>query len=334
MNPLRASRRSLLTGALGLGAGVLLSACGDAGDDSGPAADQAWEYTDDRGKKLTLKARPQRVVAYAGAAAALWDLGLRPVGMFGPSKRADGSQDPQSGSVDLNAVTSVGNTFGEFNVEKYLSLRPDLLVSVMYDKKLWYVPDDSAAKIEQIAPTVGLNVAKVGLTDVLGRFEKLARALGADTGATSVTEAKAAFDKAGTELADAAKAAAGVRVLALSASQDAVYVTIPEYYPDLTHLAERGVDLVVPAKADPTGFWETLSWENVAKYPADVIMYDARTQALQPDQLKSNAAWSRLPAVTAGQLIPWYSETPFSHRNLAPKLSEVATGLRRATKVR
>ena len=36
------------------------------------------------------------------------------------------------------------NAWGEFSVEKYAGLRPDLLVTHMYDPgALWYVPDES-----------------------------------------------------------------------------------------------------------------------------------------------------------------------------------------------
>lgn len=329
------SRRSFLAGALGLGATALLAGCGDDGDaaDSPGGADATFSFTDDRGKVVSGK-RPRHVVAYAGAAAALWDFGVRPVGIFGPSKRADGSQDPQSGSVDLGKVTSVGNAFGEFNVEQYLTLQPDLLVSVMYDpQKLWYVPDDSAAKIEQLAPSVGIQLTKADLTDVIGKFAALSKALGADLESAVVKDARTAFDNAGGGLADAAKAAGGIRVMAVSASQDNLYVTIPEYYPDQRHYAERGVGFVVPTKPDASGFFETLSWENAAKYSADVIMWDARTQALTPEQLRSNPAWSKLPAVVAGQLVPWKSEAQYSYQGFTGQQVELATALRGAKKV-
>ncbi|GIJ44990.1 ABC transporter substrate-binding protein [Virgisporangium aliadipatigenens] len=334
---LSATRRSFLAGALGIGAATVLAACGgdDSGSEDSGASGGPFEFTDDRGKKISLPAAPKKIVAQVGAAAALWDFGVQSVGIFGPSKKADGSPDPQAGRIDQSKTTSLGNAWGEFNVEKYLSLAPELLVSVMYGTgKLWYVPDDSASKIEQIAPTVGLEIAKVKLTDAIAKFEKLAAALGADVKASSVTDAKAKFDAATKDLQAAGTAKSDVKVIVLAAAQDNVYCANPVMYPDLQHYVDNKVGLVVPQKPDAESpFWETLSWENVGKYPADVIFLDARTQSLQPDQLKSNAAWAKLPAVVNNQIIPWYSEEPLSYPGYSTKIADLAAGLNKAKKV-
>jgi iron complex transport system substrate-binding protein len=41
-----------------------------------------WTYTDVLGKTVTLPARPVRIAANLVTAAALWDLGIRPVAVF------------------------------------------------------------------------------------------------------------------------------------------------------------------------------------------------------------------------------------------------------------
>ncbi|MFD2353695.1 hypothetical protein ACFSTC_37215 [Nonomuraea ferruginea] len=153
------ARRGFLAAAAGLAAAVTLAACGGAGGtaaapeaSSAPAA-QPWTFTDDRGKKVDLDKTPSKVVAQVGAAAALWDFGVRPVGVFGPHKLQDGSKDPQVGNVDITKVTGLGNVWDEFNVEQYIALQPDLLVSSMYENgTLWYVPEKSKDTIEQVAP--------------------------------------------------------------------------------------------------------------------------------------------------------------------------------------
>jgi iron-desferrioxamine transport system substrate-binding protein len=332
----RTSRRGLLTGALGLGATALLAACGD--DDRTPtaagsaAAAGPFTYTDGRGRNISLPTTPTKIVAQVGAAAALWDFGVRPTGIFGPSKKADGSQDPQSGSVDLAAVTSVGNVYGEFNVEKYLALQPDLMISTMFDPKLlWYVPEESAGKIEQIAPTLGVQLTKVDLLDAIRKFEELAGKLGADLTAASITAAKAAFRTADDALrtAGAKATAAGLRVGAFSADKNTAYLAVPENYPDLLHYTKQGAPLTVPNKPDSANaWWESLSWENVAKYPFDVILYDTRTQAVPNLELvKTNPAWAALPAVRNNQIIDWYSEGQLSYQGYTDRLTDVAAKL-------
>ncbi|MGX6600649.1 ABC transporter substrate-binding protein [Micromonosporaceae bacterium Da 78-11] len=333
----RTSRRTLLTGALGLGATALLAACGDS-DDSTPsaagstAATGPFAYTDGRGKNVSLPKAPTMIVAQVGAAASLWDFGIRPIGVFGPSKKADGSQDPQSGSVDLAAVTSVGNVYGEFNVEKYLTLQPELLITTMFDPKLlWYVPEESAARIEQIAPTIGVQLTKVDLLDAIKKFEDLAGKLGADLSAAPLVTARTAFQAAdaAVKTAGAAATSAGLRIGAFSADKDKAYLAVPENFPDLLHFQAQGVPLTNPNKPDSAGaWWESLSWENVAKYPFDVILYDSRTQAVpSADLVRTNPAWAALPAVKNNQVIDWYSEAQLSYQGYTDRLTDLATKL-------
>jgi iron complex transport system substrate-binding protein len=328
------TRRGFLTGALGLGAAAALAACGDTASSpaSPPSAGTAFHYTDGRGKAVTLPKIPTRIVAQVGVAASLWDFGIRPIGVFGPSKKADGSQDPQSGSVDLSKVTSVGNVYGEFNIEKYLSLQPEVLISSMLDPKLlWYVPEESQSKIEQIAPAIGVQLTQVDLLDGIQKFADLAALLGADLRAPAVTAAKAAFDKADGELKTAAAAAtaAGLRVGAFSCDKDKAYLAVPANFPDLKHYLAQGTPLTVPGKPDAANaWWESLSWENVGKYPLDVILYDTRTQALPNEELRRTVpAWAALPAVRNNQIIDWYSEAQLSYQGYAPRLADVAAKL-------
>lgn len=332
------SRRRLLTGAGTLGLGALLAACGD--DDgpgtAAPGGGGPWEFTDDRGTKVTAAKAPSRVVAYVGSAAALRDFGVdaRVLGTFGPSKSADGGKDPLAGDLDVNRLTSLGNAWGEFNIEKYASLTPDLLVTNMYEPNaLWYVPDDSKDKILALAPSVGISVSGgVTLLQVIERYAALAAALGADPAAPAVTDAKARFAAAADAVKAAVKANPGLKVLAASASPDLLYASTPKAYADLSYYRELGVDVITPANV-AGGFFENLSWENADRYAADVILLDSRTSALQPKDLTAKPTWAALPAVKAGQLVPWLSEPRFSHAGCAGALETLAKALTSAKKV-
>jgi iron complex transport system substrate-binding protein len=331
------SRRDLLAAFGGIGAGALVTACGGGGG-SGPAkGGGSWAFTDDRGRKAGARGRPRRVVAYVGTAAALRDLGVgdQIVGVFGPTKLKDGRPDPLAGSLDVGKVTILGNTFGEFNIEKYAGLRPDLLVTNMYlPNALWYVPDNSKDKIAALAPSVAITAAKVPLTDPLRRYEDLAAALGADLKARQVTDAKARFERASETLRAAARANGGLKVMAASASPDLFYVSDPNANADLRYFRSLGVDLIVPGKVSAQGFFEGLSWENADKYPADLILLDSRTSALQPRDLGAKPTWAKLPAVKAGQITPWQSEPRFSHAGCAPLIESLAAAVQKAKKVR
>ncbi|WP_049559727.1 ABC transporter substrate-binding protein [Nonomuraea sp. SBT364] len=331
------ARRGFLaaTGAL------LLSACGTgegtgegtgsgtpaAAPSSAPAAG-AWTFTDDRGKKIDLPAAPSRVVAQVGAAAALWDFGVRPVAVFGPHKLKDGAKDPQVGNVDIGQVVGLGNAWDEFNVEQYIGLRPELLVTGMYDADtLWYVPERSKETIEQVAPTAGIKLTGRSATAIIGRYEELATSLKAEM--AGVAEAKARMEAAGKELARFKD----LKVLVISAGPDGMWVANPPHHPDLTHAAGLGLNVVTPDKVDEAGFFQSLSWENADTYDADVILHDTRTQALKPEEMLKKPTFAGLPAVKAGQLYAWRAEAPFSYQSYAGVLEELVANLGKASKL-
>jgi iron complex transport system substrate-binding protein len=331
------TRRGLLGAGGALALGALISACG-GGDDAGGTASPgggAWTFTDDRGTRVRLKARPQRVVGYVGTAAALYDFGVdrQIVGVFGPTKLKDGKPDPQAGNLPVDRLEIIGNAYGEFNIEKYAALRPDLLVDNMFlPGDLFYVPAESKDKIFALADSVAVSAGAVALPKPIERTAALAAALGADLKSAKVTAAKARFDKAAEALRAAAKAKPGLKVLAASASPDLFYASSPGKNTDLIYFEELGVDLIVPDKLSKEGYFENLSWENADKYKADVIMLDSRTQALQPKDLGSKPSWKDLPAVKAGQVIAWQPEPRFSYEGCAPILEALAASIRSAKK--
>ena len=156
---------------------------------------------------------PKNIVAFIGVAAALHDYGVEVKGVFGPTKAADGKADVQAGDLDIDKVEVLGNVWGEFNVEKYAGLAPELLVTAMWEKDaLWYVPDQSKDKILKLAPSVALWAAQTTMPKAIQRHEDLAASLGADVKAEKVTDAKAAFEKAAARLRAAAKSQPNIKV--------------------------------------------------------------------------------------------------------------------------
>ncbi|GAA5055441.1 iron complex transport system substrate-binding protein [Thermocatellispora tengchongensis] len=337
-------RRGFLTGALGGAALLALAACGDgggggsetgasAGTSASPAA-RPLEFTDDRGKKISLPAAPTRVVAQSASAAALWDFGFQVIAVFGPSKRPDGSRDPEVGAVDIAKVESLGNVWGEFNVEKYASLQPELLVTGMYNSgELWYVPEKALSQVETLAPTVGVQLSGRPLTTTIEKYAELAAALGADLDAPAVADAKTRFEAATKELERITAEKKDIKVSVVSASPETLYVTYSPDHPDLTYFKEHGLTLSEPDKPGEGGFWEPLSWENADKYPADVILYDARTQAMTPEQMRAKPTWAGLPAVKAGQIYPWHAAERYSYLGYAQVLEELNANLAKARKI-
>ncbi|MEV0649432.1 ABC transporter substrate-binding protein [Phytomonospora sp. NPDC050363] len=333
-SPSTISRRGLLTAGGAIGLGALLAACGSK-DDAGSGGG-AWSFTDDRGQTATLDAAPQRIVAFIGAAAALHDLGLgdRVVGVFGPTTKADGTPDVQAGELDVSKVTVLGNAWGEFNIEEYAKLDPDLLISNMFEPdSLWYVPAESKDKILGVIPSVGIKVYDATLQTPIDRYNQLGEAIGADLSSAAVTAAKTRFEAAVEAIRQAVAANPGIKILACSGDADLFYASNPAMSTDLTFFTELGVELIVPDKLDDGDFFESLSWENADKYAADLLLLDDRTSALQPADLASKPAWAKLPAVVTGQITPWSSEPRYSYAGCAPLLERLAQAISGARKV-
>lgn len=341
--PTRRLRGARTAAVLLLAAG--LAACGGDSDDAAPAANAApadapakgetsdgpWEFTDDRGTKITLPSRPKRIVAQVHAAAALWDFGVRPVGVFGPQELADGTKDPQAGNVDLSAVESVGAAFGEFNLEQFSALKPDLVVTIMYGPVLWYVPEEAQPRIEEVAPVVGIQLAGTSVADGIERFGELAAALGADLDAGEVRDARRRFEAASDQVRDAAKAKPGLKVGVVIGDEEAYWVATSAFHGDVKYFADLGLDIVEPANPDPAFGFEKLSWEQADRYQADLLLEDARQVGLTPEELDAKyATWRSLPAVQARQVGAWQAETPFTYKTFAVVLERLAETVRSA----
>ncbi|MEU9096464.1 ABC transporter substrate-binding protein [Streptomyces sp. NPDC048361] len=333
------TRRGLLAMGGAIGIGAALTACGGGDKKSGSAdgtkagASGPWSFTDDRGQTAKTKTQPKNIVAFTGTAAALFDYGIEVKGVFGPTKTKDGKPDVQAGGLDIDKVEIIGNVYGEFSVEKYAALQPDVLITDMWQKDvLWYVPDNSKDKILKLAPSVALWAADESMPAALQRRADLAKSLGADLNAKKFTDAKAAFEKASARLRAATKANPDIKVLLGSASPDLFYVSEAKRSCDTRYFQELGVRFVTP-KTDSQGFFESLSWENVGKYPADLILMDNRTGTLQPADLGSKPTWARLPAVKAQQVMPRLTEPIYSYARVAPIVDALAQAIEKAKKV-
>lgn len=331
------SRRHLLAAGGALALSPLLAACSDDSGGKGgssQAGSGAWSFKDDRGRTVRTDRRPERLVAFVSTAAALFDYGVECTGIFGPSKPIDGKPNPQAGAMDVSKLTSLGTEWGQFNIEKYATLKPDLLISNMFPAPdLWYVPEASVKKIEALAPTLGISVARASLLKPLSRTAALAESLGADLKARQVTDARARFDKAVETLRGAARANRGLKVMAMTGDAENMYVAVPDSYCDLAYFKDLGVEFVEGKKSDEWGFWEFLSWENADKYHADLIMVDNRSNAMTPAQLAEKSTWRQLPAVKAGQTVPWSMEERYSYAGYAPVIEQLAAAVAKSEKL-
>jgi iron complex transport system substrate-binding protein len=334
------TRRRFLGVTAAAGAAVVFAGTGgssaqEADATPSPAGSGAWSFTDDRGTTVSLQAQPERIVAYDLAASALMNFGVKLVGLFG-SFPVD--KTPNLTGLDLSGVTILGEAYGAINLEALTALRPDLIVTI-FDPRLTGpvigLPDAATqALAEHIAPTVAINSIKE-LPDVIDRFEELGASLGADPNAPGVTEAHQRFQSASARLQAATAAKPGLTALALSAGSTWGFAFArPDAFPNLRLFQQLGLKMVTPAS--PPGdinkkynsfFYEYVSFELADVYPADLILYSILPAALDLQTLSEIPTWQRLPAVQAGQLVPWRQLDPFSYKLLADDLDALAAAV-------
>lgn len=316
-------------GALASGS-LLLSACG--GDDQEAASKEEasgpWRFTDDRGERISRDTRPERIVANEATASALWYAGLTPVGIFAGSPLEDSTLLE---GVDLEGIESLGEVYGEINLERLAALEPDLIVTAFNPDQapvLFGFKDDAQQKkAAAFAPILAIDGVKP-TTRVIERHGEVAGALGADQKAAKVVDARKAYDESVAALKAAIEAKPSLKVLAVSAYPDQVLVARPDQFPVFGEYTSWGLEMTEPEGKDP--FWETLSWERVDKYPADLIMYDDKTGTLSIEDMGKKPTWRALPAVEAGQVVPYSALEDWSYALRREEIDVLTAGLEEA----
>jgi iron complex transport system substrate-binding protein len=258
-------------------------------------------------------------------------MGIRPVAIFGSGPMQD---NIFLEGLDLTGIESVGEVWGEIDIEKLASLSPDLIVNSYWAQTQsgggWaFVNEKQLETLEAIAPVVMFEsgTSSIGTTN---RYLELAASLGADVEAPDVATQRQAYDDAVARLEEAVQANPGVKVLAVAPIPgDQVYVADPTTFPDLVDMSAYGVDFMVPEQVDD-GAWEYVSWEEIPKYQPDLLLVDSRPSSPSFADLAEVPTWGQLDAVQADQLVPWKVPSVESFQQQADRLDVLAQAIEQA----
>ena len=296
--------------------------------------ESGWSFTDDRGVTVTLPEMPTRVLAQINAAATLWDFGVRPLGIWGPARTSDGEPHSNAGRVDLDTVTSVTEGWDEPDLERFLALDPDLIVSTTWDPAypdLWGIyPEGAQAQVDEIAPSAAILVQGVTLDELIGRFGELAAALGADLETPEMDAARAAYAASQERLAAAIAAKPGLRVLFCGGYEEALWTSSDTDRPDLGLFADLGMSIVTITEGEP---YNDVSWEQVGKIPADLIVFDARVDTGYPtleETIEKAPTFAQHPALVAGQTAGFQYEYVMSYQGATEVINDLAAAIEEA----
>ena len=326
--------RLLVGGALAaLLATTVLADCGtSASPDDDAASSRPWSFTSGDGTTVKTDSTPRRIIASGAEAAALMSFGIKPVGIYANTKV---TEDPNLKDLDLSGITILGETWGEIDVEKAASLKPDLIVADWWPAEKAYSGMESGVKAKSkklldLAPIVG--VAQGDSIETLAQgYEKLAVSLGADVDDPKIAADKQAFEVAKVAFKKAVAAKPGLTVLAVSPSDDLLYVANPKYAPELLDSQRWGLDVINPDKPDK-GFpyWENLSWENADKYQPDLLLIDDRAYASTVKQGEKQPTWSNIKAAKAKAYVPWPAYWMHTYGDYATQLTQLTAAIQKA----
>ncbi|MCR1781244.1 ABC transporter substrate-binding protein [Nocardioides carbamazepini] len=333
------ARRAPIAVATAFAAAVALSGCSgdtdpgakdDAGDDTlaecqSAAPTGGFEYVDTRGTEVSLDEVPTTVVAQNSIAASLWDAGYKVDGIYG-ELGDDPASAYQRGNVDLAELTTLGKTWGEFDVDAFAAMEPDLLLDFSFSGELWYVPSKLEKQINDLAPILGLNGQPKDIDEAIELFVDLAGKLGADTTCNEeLLDAKEDYQEA---LAAVTANEKDLKVLVASGSETSLWVVNPDELPETGTLKSAGVDLISAEGASNGKVFTELSWEQAPGFAdADVILMDIRNTDAVKEKMKGIDTWANLPAVKAGQVYEWYAGAPYSYQAYAEIFDELADQL-------
>jgi iron complex transport system substrate-binding protein len=319
MRRVHPSQFRVLAALLLVGLLALTTACASsseqqtAGDDPGSNDGNAepFSFTDDRGEEVTLdKSSDIRVVAHEDAANALMHFGIKPVGIFGGAPLED---NPQLGDLDVSGIESLGEVWGEIDLEKLGTLQPDLIVSTFYpgtDGQIFeggvygFGKKNQQATAQQIAPILAMDATQPS-SDLIAKFGELSSALGTDLESEELVEQKQEFDAAVEELKAAIAEKPDLDAVAVTPDASAAYFAVPTKFSDLNDYLNWGMNIVEPDHEMVSTYYSSHSWENAGDYVTDLVLLDARGYSLTAEEMAKYPSWSQLPAVKADQTGTW-----------------------------
>lgn len=317
-----ARSRSVIAIAAFSTAAVVLAGCSSSGGER-DSADGDWSYTTGLGNTVETDEFPDRVVADVYSTVAMWDYGIRPVGVFGYGFEISG------GDVDLDSIERIG-TDAEFSLEKLLTI--DAQVVIGYGNQedhtswTWWEPE-FATKVNEVAPFVGVNFGENTTDGLLAEYADLAEALGGDVDSPQIEQDKADYEAAKERVSQAAADNPDLTVLPIN-GVDPLYLGGPGLQ-QVAQLRDLGVNITTPPTPEGQDAFIEFSWENIPDLASDIVLvYD-------PSMFDYDAVpvFASSAAARAGQTLEWDDKRPNTYRSYATWLNSVAEVLESAQKV-
>ena len=258
------------------------------------AADETFAtriFVDDLGREVEIPVKPQRIVALHDYQNSIPLLSLSAPVVGVPYRGAD--FNPVLKTYDLANIESTGHIW-EQNIEKIVSIKPDLIVGHVYQG----VPNpDSLAEagVEDVAPTVWVSTDGE-VADVMQKYGNLTGL--SDVVETQREEYEAALERVRSEFDDLGEFS--YSTFYYNTGDSNVYVESEDFPNPIIDVAQelgmQPIPLVVKSLAEGE-FRPAISVELLSELEADLLIYGNEDKS----EVTQLPTWAPLPAVKAGQ---------------------------------
>jgi iron complex transport system substrate-binding protein len=265
---------------------ALLTACAPQTAPTADSVPEAMTYTDSLGREITLEAAPQRIVSLAPSNTEI-------LFAVGAGSQVVGRDEFSDYPPEAASIETIGGSFGEYNVEAIVALKPDLVLAAEIN------PPELVQQLEELGLTVYYLGNPATLEEMYSNLETVASLTGHDaTGLVDSLKARvAAVDEKIAPLSS--RIPVFYEIDATDPSKPWTYG--PGTFGDLL-IARAGGYNIGGIASDP---YPQLSIEQVvASNPAVIILGDSMW-GVTAEAVTERPGWETIPAVQSGQIFPF-----------------------------
>ena len=252
-----------------------------------PTETLAVVYTDSLGREITLEATPQRIVSLAPSNTEI-------LFAVGAGSQVIGRDEFSDYPEQAASIENIGGSFGEYNVEAIVALKPDLILAAEIN------PPELVQQLEDLGLTVYYLGNPTSLEEMYTNLETVAALTGNDAhGLVDSLKARvAAVDEKIAPLSS--RIPVFYEIDASDPTKPWTYG--PGTFGDLLISRAGGYNIGGNAENDP---YPQISLEQVVAANPSVIILGDSMWGVTPESVVERPGWETIPAVQSNSIFPF-----------------------------
>ena len=250
-----------------------------------PAATDGLAFTDDMGREITLADVPERIVSLAPSNTEI-------LFAVGAGDQVVGRDEFSDFPEEAKSLESIGGSFGEYNVEAIVALKPDLVLAAEINTP------ELVKQLEDLGVTVYYLGNPLTLEEMYGKLETVAKLTGHDA-SELVSSLQARVSAVDEKIAPiSARPNAFYEIDASDPSKPYTYG--PGTFGDLLITRAGGANV----GSVSTDAYPQLSLEQIVVENPSIIVLGDSMWGVTPESVLERAGWESIEAVKSEQIFP------------------------------